>query len=693
MLKQFKQDQLHDLIKKYRQSTSNHNSLMTKALNDIKKELNDSDKDVKINGLKKLIFFYLNYYDIQWASFSTLEILSTCGEKGKLNAYLIGSLQFKNNKDFLQLIPNQLRTDLKKDNTINMNCALNFINSVMDFSLANELLKDIESLLNLNINNIRKKVIIALTLCCEKFAKNNDFNYWDEYLIKLVSILEMENISNGIQICIISSIQKMCKLNPEHVITGFVGLMNYFNKCEINWNLIKIIDIFGMLFKYQPKFTKKKEFIKILSEQIVKTKSKSVEGELVKLIITYFNPENNPNSSELVNAAEERLKQLLFHKDSNLLVLSLKMLNSNLNKKNYLDDIFKIIENHNKNKQICIECINILKTITDNENYVDIIEKIFPLTDLIDKESTDAIIKICSNNNYEILNGNKDNLIWFCDILFKIGNNQYKKGISNIKKDIETEKKIANVLRDLSQRIESLRNEMSEKSLNNLIECIKYNLEINKINNNKIKENNDNLNNEINFVYMKGLKKEYFDKNENNENKIIYDSDYLEVLFFIIGEYSNNVEKIIKSVFEISDDFIQFLSNFNFIQFINCIIKLFLKNTTLINNNYDTIKKIIEEKKFTVDIELTDSLIYLNSILQANDKNKISENLFNEKMNPISENAQELIKIPEGINLEECFSINEDELIISSKKKKKEEKKISTEKVKIDINIYNPEQK
>ena len=62
-------------------------------------------------------------------------------------------------------------------------------------------------------------------------------------------------------------------------------------------------------------------------------------------------------------------------------------------------------------------------------------------------------------------------------------------------------------------------------------------------------------------------------------------------------------------------------------------------------------------------------------------------------MNPISENAQELIKIPEGINLEECFSINEDELIISSKKKKKEEKKISTEKVKIDINIYNPEQK
>ena len=63
-------------------------------------------------------------------------------------------------------------------------------------------------------------------------------------------------------------------------------------------------------------------------------------------------------------------------------------------------------------------------------------------------------------------------------------------------------------------------------------------------------------------------------------------------------------------------------------------------------------------------------------------------------MNPISDNAQELIKIPEGINLEECFYINEDELSVLNKKKKKEDKKNSeSEKVKIDTSNYNPEQK
>ena len=143
-----------------------------------------------------------------------------------------------------------------------------------------------------------------------------------------------------------------------------------------------------------------------------------------------------------------------------------------------------------------------------------------------------------------------------------------------------------------------------------------------------------------------------------------------------------------------SEFFSQFLSNLNFIQFINCIIKLFLKNSTLINDNYDKIKKLTDEKKFTVDIELIDNLIYLNSILNANDKNKIKDDLFKEKMNPISDNAQELIKIPEGINLEECFYINEDELSVLNKKKKKEDKKNSeSEKVKIDTSNYNPEQK
>ena len=74
-----------------------------------------------------------------------------------------------------------------------------------------------------------------------------------------------KDLTNGAAICIITSIQKICKTHPGRCITVFVELMNYFKKCEINWNLIKIVDIFGMLFVYEVRFTKKKEFIITLS--------------------------------------------------------------------------------------------------------------------------------------------------------------------------------------------------------------------------------------------------------------------------------------------------------------------------------------------------------------------------------------------------------------------------------------------
>jgi hypothetical protein len=156
--------------------------------------------------------------------------------------------------------------------------------------------------------------------------------YWDDLIIKFISMLNGKELTNGIAICIISSIQKICSKYPDRCITVFVELMNYFTKCEINWNLIKIVDIFGMLFTYEKKFTKKKEFIKIISEQLSKTKSKSVEVQLVKLVISNFDVSTNPTASELFQNCEERLKNLLFFNDNNLVIISLRI----------LKDLFKI---------------------------------------------------------------------------------------------------------------------------------------------------------------------------------------------------------------------------------------------------------------------------------------------------------------------------------------------------------------
>ena len=63
MLKQYNQESLRDIIAKSRK-IKNLSSFISKVTNDIKREISDKDKTVKVHAIQKLIFLYLNNYDI-----------------------------------------------------------------------------------------------------------------------------------------------------------------------------------------------------------------------------------------------------------------------------------------------------------------------------------------------------------------------------------------------------------------------------------------------------------------------------------------------------------------------------------------------------------------------------------------------------------------------------------------------------
>ena len=63
MLNEFKQQEtLKELIEKSRKA-NNLSSIVNKALNEIKKELISSDRNVKLNAIQKLIFLELNNFE------------------------------------------------------------------------------------------------------------------------------------------------------------------------------------------------------------------------------------------------------------------------------------------------------------------------------------------------------------------------------------------------------------------------------------------------------------------------------------------------------------------------------------------------------------------------------------------------------------------------------------------------------
>ena len=507
MLNEYKQDSLRDLITKCR-SANNSSLILNKALNDIKKEISNNDKDIKIHAVLKLIFFYLNNYDIKWAAINTMDIITTCGIKGKRVGYTLAQMQFKNNPDWILMLPNLIRKDLQSTNNTVISMSLDLVNSIINPTFAIEVTKDLEKLLNLNNLIIRKKLVISLTKAAELLLKNKiNENFWDDLIIKLITILnpkkdKEKDLPSGLQICIISSIQKICKNYPEKVIPVFMDLMSYFTRCEINWNIIKIIDIFGDFLKTEPRLAKKKEFIKLISDKLALTKSKSVEIQLVKLVITNYDSveslslsnknNNNTNSNlnlnsiavELFQNCEERLKNLLMFNDNNLVLISLRILKELFKKNkiissNYLNDVLKILDNSNC-RSIQDECLEIIFICVGKENYKIITEKLLSLLNNLGEKGIITIINIGTFDSYSRME-KKEDFNWFIEILFNIGKNEFIKNEldyeNNNNKDVDSsyldkdnnkencEMKIAFILRDLSQRIESLREIIIEKSL------------------------------------------------------------------------------------------------------------------------------------------------------------------------------------------------------------------------------------
>lgn len=494
MLNEYKQDSLRDLITKSR-SANNSSQVLNRALNEIKKEITSNDKNIKIHAVLKLIFFYLNNYDIKWAAINTMDIITTCAIKGKRVGYIIAQMQFKNNPDWIMMLPNLIRKDLQSTNNTVISMSLDLVNSIITPTLAMEISKDLEKLLNLNNLIVRKKLVISLTKAAELMIKNKiNEEFWDDLIIKLITILnpkkeKEKDLSSGLQICIVSSIQKICKIHPEKVMPVFMDLMSYFTRCEINWNIIKLIDIFADFLKTEPRLAKKKEFIKLISDKLALTKSKSVEIQLVKLVITNYdsmdsvkNNSGNMNSIavELFQNCEERLKNLLMFNDNNLVLISLRILKELFKKNkiissNYLNDVMKILENSSC-RSIQDECLEIVFLCVGKENYKLIIEKLMSMLNNLGSKGIITILDIGTFDSYSRME-KKEDFNWFIEILFDIGKKEFiRNEFGNVESinDNEnnnenykenSEMKIAYILRDLSQRIESLRDIIVEKTL------------------------------------------------------------------------------------------------------------------------------------------------------------------------------------------------------------------------------------
>lgn len=85
------QKTLQDIVKGIRQNKDNPSLYISQVISECKNELNSNDFYVKTEAIRKLTYFQMIGYNISWASFSIIEVMSQSRFEQKRIGYLAAS--------------------------------------------------------------------------------------------------------------------------------------------------------------------------------------------------------------------------------------------------------------------------------------------------------------------------------------------------------------------------------------------------------------------------------------------------------------------------------------------------------------------------------------------------------------------------------------------------------------------------
>ncbi len=115
-------------------------------MEEIKRELKQDNIAVKANAISKLTYLQMLGYDISWAAFNVIEVMSSTKFTFKRSGYVAATQSFNENTDVLMLTTNMIRKDLGSSNMYDAALALNGLSCFVTPDLARDLANDVVTL-------------------------------------------------------------------------------------------------------------------------------------------------------------------------------------------------------------------------------------------------------------------------------------------------------------------------------------------------------------------------------------------------------------------------------------------------------------------------------------------------------------------------------------------------------------------
>lgn len=299
------------MVKGIRANRGKETEYINSCLQEIQKEVQSPNITTKSTAVLKLSYLNMLGYDMSWASFHIVEVMSHTRFSTRRPGYLASSLCFGPNTDVGLLTINLFKKDLGSKSQYETGMALSCLSAICSPEICRDIIADLSGMLSSSRPYLRKKTMLCLF---NMFVR--DPQALRTCFPKLKERLGDED--QGVLTATVNTFLELARKNAKNYLSLVPQLYHILVNTTNNWLTIKLLKLFQLLVPMEPRLPPKmnEPLINLLNT----TKAQSVEYEAIRCTIRTM-----PDGTELMALALEKLQSFVNSSDRNLRYLSLEL--------------------------------------------------------------------------------------------------------------------------------------------------------------------------------------------------------------------------------------------------------------------------------------------------------------------------------------------------------------------------------
>mmetsp|Transcript_26522 Transcript_26522/g.39397 ORF Transcript_26522/g.39397 Transcript_26522/m.39397 type:complete len:1304 (-) Transcript_26522:111-4022(-) len=456
------QKNLQDIVKGIRSQKRDPSSFISQSIAEIKAELQSTDPFIKAEAVRKLTYLHSMGYNVSWASFSIVEVMSQPRFDHKRIGYLAANQSFSESTDVILLTTNLFKKEFAAQSSrshYEIGLAINCLSNIANKDLARDCMSDVVALMSHSRPYIRKKAVTCMYKLYVKYPQGLRLTF-DSLKEKL------DDPDSSVVSCAVNVICELARKNPRNYLAMAPKFFKLLTTSSNNWMLIKVVKLMGSLVCEEPRLARK--LLEPLATIIQNNSAKSLQYECIHTITLALPFTRREDGSDARNVpavlalCAQQLHELVEDEDQNLKYLGLVGL------KQLMASHPRVVVEQRELVLMCLadddvtirtKALELLVGIVTKKTLVDLVHHLLKHVRLAEGAYRDEIIAkilyMTGQDRYALVT----DFVWYVSVLQRLACMQSGAagGVGGVHERPHHGKKVAEHLMDICLRVKSVR--------------------------------------------------------------------------------------------------------------------------------------------------------------------------------------------------------------------------------------------